>query len=54
MKACIKASDLRHIRQTLEDGIDSCEVVWLVQRGEWDKFVQIRKYLPRHHHWLPV
>jgi hypothetical protein len=25
-----------------------------VQRGEWDKFVQIRKYLPRHHDRLSV
>jgi hypothetical protein len=54
VKARIKAGDLRHIRQALEDGIYGGEVIWLVQRGERDKFVQIRKYRPRHHHRLSV
>jgi hypothetical protein len=54
MKARIKAADLRHIRETLEGGIDGCEVIWLVQRGQRDKFVQIRKYLPSHYYWLAV
>ncbi len=54
MKARIEAANLRHIWQALEDGIDGCEVVWLVQRSQWDEFVQIRKYLARHQHRFAV
>ena len=54
MKTRIKAGDLRDVRQPLEDGINGCKVIWLVQRSKWDKFVQIRKYLSRHHHRLAV
>jgi hypothetical protein len=54
VKTCVKASNLRHIRQMVEDGMYGGEVIRLVQRREWDKFVQIRKYLPRHHYRLSV
>jgi hypothetical protein len=54
MKARIEATNLRHIWDTLEDGIDGCEVVWLMQRSQRDEFVQIGKYLPGQEHRFAV
>jgi hypothetical protein len=54
MKTCIETGDLRHIRQAFEDGVDGCEVVWLMQWCQRDEFVKIGKDLPRQQHWLAV
>jgi hypothetical protein len=39
METRIEAGDLRHIRQSLEDGLNRREIVGLVQWGQRDQIV---------------
>src|SRR5579864_4794579 len=48
MKAGVEAGHLRHIRQTIKDGLNCCEIVRLMQRGKRNEFRQILQNLTRH------
>src|SRR3954466_13460517 len=52
MKAGIEAGHLRHARQSLFDGFDGRQIVWLVQRRERNQFLQLSHNLWRDHHRL--
>src|SRR5262249_24661437 len=54
VKTCIEACDLWDVRQPLEDCFNRCQVVGLMQRGKWNKFIQVRQDLPGYHHWLAI
>ncbi len=50
VKAGVEASDLRHVRQTLEDRFDGGEVVRLMERSQRDQLVELLQDLPGHDH----
>ena len=45
MESGIETRDLRHIRQTLSDRFDRCQVIRLMQRGKWDQFAELGQNL---------
>src|SRR5262245_17910160 len=54
MKSGVKARDLRHVRQALEDCFNGCQIMRLVQRSKRDEFAQLFENFPCHNDGLGV
>src|ERR1700758_1451387 len=54
MKASIKAGDLRYIRLAIEEGLDGCQIMRLVQRSQWNQLLKLCQNLSCQHYRFAV